>query len=178
MCDSFAANLKKLLVGWRVEQLRIEGDLLHAESLFATLCRKKGKVLFWRLVADDAVGLAANEGQIGYIVGLSWRQHQLSESKLPGCPWESDTDSVGAPCNRQAVAMGLDCHRRHRIHPHLRIHEIEFRRYRDVYWIHPLDLRTLVRLCDRVCVATRPEVQKVVVPWRLPVSMPCWLPDS
>ena len=82
MCYSFAANLKKLLVGWRVEQLRIEGDLLDAESLFATLCRKKGKVLFWRLVADDAVGLATNEGQIGYIVGLSWRHPGFGENGL------------------------------------------------------------------------------------------------
>ena len=59
MCDSFAANLKKLLVGWRVEQLRIEGDLLDAESLFATLCRKKGKVFLWWFV-DDAIGLSAD----------------------------------------------------------------------------------------------------------------------
>lgn len=71
VCDSFATHFKELLVGRGVEQFWIQRYLLDAKHLFATLCRKKGQVFFWRLVADDAVGLAANECQVGYIVGLS-----------------------------------------------------------------------------------------------------------
>ena len=32
LCDAFAANLKKLLISWRVGQLRIEGDLLDVRQ--------------------------------------------------------------------------------------------------------------------------------------------------
>jgi hypothetical protein len=76
-CDSFTTHFKELFVGGGVEQLWIKRYLLDAESLFAALCCKKGKVLFWWLVADDTVGLATNEGQVGYIVGLS-RKHSLA----------------------------------------------------------------------------------------------------
>ena len=109
-CDSFTTHFKEFLVGGGVEQLWIKRYLLDAEPLFATLCCKKGKVLFWWLVADDSVGLATNEGQVGYIVGLSRNHACLGEHSL----WkdmmelEATLNAIVVKCNRQ-IGMPVFC---------------------------------------------------------------------
>lgn len=77
--DSLPPLYKKLLVVLHAQHARVGRDALRCERPRAALLEDTWKVLAWALVADLAVGLSTNEGQVGDIISLASRVATLQD---------------------------------------------------------------------------------------------------